>query len=830
MRRRRKGRMSQLLKGLFIGLTLLVAIIATTNLLNNSKNKRVEAPESADNREIPAPAINVIAENNKTPDSIDSASVADNTSDSTSDTDLETPKSTAVEPAETEVKTDTYKPALEGEQTTEEIAARIKAEQEKNIQYGFLKATAVDPKNKQSLKANFTIFNDKNIKVIEGDSTNNPSFKLPVGRYRVVATLLNSKNQETKAESIEHIIIRDEEITRKIFTVSPPVSIGVLQVSAINAKNKQVMRANFTVQKENGEVVATRNNVANTLFKLESGSYKVTVKSGENTDFRTVDIDSGGSTKEVFRLQESFKQGKLLIRAFESSSDKKVNIDILITNARDEVMQKLSSVSQTEISLPLGNYTINVATDYAQANKNISIFAGKTVNEVFRFDPPVEPTKEEPVVEKKPINEEPVADGKEEKPVKEESAIKKEPIVTKESEEKPEKIDPSKQEEIASKSPSAETETANKEEVVDNGSDNNNKETVISDDVTITAVDEPKVVTPPESNNIDKITAPHPELVKEINKEFNEDPKPAQGRLRLYAKNKADLAPIKSNFYIQTLSGKHIAKTIYADNATFKLKPGTYKVTVRANNRKNVVKTIQVSSNQQVNSTFSLEKISTENTQETQKTRSVNSNPTTKSRPSNNARDGFLRVTMRPSGNIRANDKRLNTHFIILKTSGEKVVELTNVPKANFKLDVGEYKVTAINNRNPRSQTIRIRGGQVTNISFNLSDFQARRAAPPRRSAPSPQRPPRAASAPVVLKGGLRSHIVNQSGQHLKGNLSVSDNTGRIVARANNVSVGVFNLPPASYTIKLEYRGLQGSERVRITTGETTVQTFTIAQ
>jgi len=808
MRRRRKGRMSQLLKGLFIGLTLLVAIIATTNLLNNSKNKRVEAPESADNSEIPAPAINVIAENNKTPDSIDSASVADS--------DLSIPKTTAVEPLETENKADTYKPALEGEQKPEEIAARIKAEQEKNIQYGFLKATAVDPKNKQSLKANFAIFNDKNIKVIEGDSTNNPSFKLPVGRYRVVATLLNSNNQETKAESIEYINIRYEEITRKVFTISPSVSIGVLQVSAINAKNKQVMRANFTVQKDNGEVVATRNNVTNTLFKLRSGSYKVTVRSGENTDFRTVDIDPGGSTKEVFRLQESFKQGKLFIRAFESSSDKKVNIDILITNARDEVMQKLSSVSQSEISLPLGNYTINVATDYAQANKNISIFAGKTVNEVFRFDPPVKPTKEEPVVEKKPINEAPIA---------EENPVKEEPTATKESEEVPEKIDPSKQEEVASKNPKS--ETTKKEKDADDDSSNDDKETVISDDVTITAADEPKVVASPENNDVDKTTVPHPELVKKINNELNEDPKPAQGRLNLYAKNKADLAPIKSNFYIQTLSGKHIAKTIYADNATFKLKPGTYKVTVRANKRKNVVKTIQISSNQQVNSTFSLEKVSNENTQETQKNRTVNSNSTTTFSSSNSARDGFLRVAMRPSGNIRANDKRLNTHFIILKTSGEKVVELTNVPRANFKLDIGEYKVTAINNSTPRSQTIRIKGGQVTNISFNLSEFQARREVPPSRSVPSPQRSP---SAPAVLKGGLRSHIVNQSGQHLKGNLSVSDSTGRIVARANNVSVGIFNLPPASYTIKLEYQGLQGSERVRIITGETTVQTFTIAQ
>ena len=52
---------------------------------------------------------------------------------------------------------------------------------------------------------------------------------------------------------------------------------------------------------------------------------------------------------------------------------------------------------------------------------------------------------------------------------------------------------------------------------------------------------------------------------------------------------------------------------------------------------------------------------------------------------------------------------------------------------------------------------------------------------------------------------------------------------GQVVARANDVSVGVFDLPPEPHTIILNYRGLRGSERVNIRPRETTMQTFTVA-
>ena len=800
MRRRSKKRMSQLLKGLFIGLFLLGAIITTTNFLDKGKNKYVSPSPEPQKTEIPAPTISIASEKNKGADAPDNTEAGN---DSNAKEGSTTEESTAKE--EDTAKSDTYQPTLEGEQTAEDIAAKIKAEQENALAYGFLKATAINPKSKQALKVNFTIFNDKNIKVIEGDSTNNPSFKLPVGRYRVVATLLNLNNQKNNAESSENIVIREDEITRKTFKVAPQITIGVLQVSAINANNKKSLRANFTIQKESGETVATRQNVSSTLFKLDSGSYKVTVTSGQNSDSRTIVIDAGGSSKEVFRLQEASKQGKLLVRALEGRSDNKVAVDISISNENDEVIHNFSEINQTEITLPVGNYSIKVSTNYAHANKNIHVAAGKTLNEIFRFEPP------EPAPSTKPLaNEEPV--------VNEEPSANKKPLADKEPSDSKQPANLTDNKTATTNDDAAEKETSEPKKAAvttDEISEEETppKEVAITDDVKITAVDTTKI-----NNDLSRI-------------EKTQKAKDLRGSIKIIANNSSDSSPIKSNFYIQTLSGKHIAKKIYADNAKFELEPGTYKVTVRANKRNNLVKTIEIRPNKLLTTTFLLEKSSPTATQASSP---KTTRQTPKASPVNNSGTGFLRVLMRPSGNMRANDHRLNSHFVVYKKSGEKVVELTDVKRANFKLDVGEYKVSAINNRSAKSQTIRVRSSQVTNISFNLADFKqaARRATPPMQAPQAtPQRTqPQHPANNVVLKGGLRSHIVNQAGQHLKGNLTVRDKLGRVVARANNVSVGVFNLPPARYTIVLEYRDLHGSEKVNIITGETTVQTFTLAQ
>jgi len=152
------------------------------------------------------------------------------------------------------------------------------------------------------------------------------------------------------------------------------------------------------------------------------------------------------------------------------------------------------------------------------------------------------------------------------------------------------------------------------------------------------------------------------------------------------------------------------------------------------------------------------------------------------------------------------------THFIITNKKGKKIVELTSVPSGNFKLDTGTYTVTAILNGQRRKQNIQVHQGKTSQLSFNTSNFQKNTVA-----------------KTAIQKGGLRSQIVDNNGRPLRGNLTVTNLRGQIVARANSVTFGVFDLPAVPHTITVNYQGLSGSERVNITAGKTTVQTFTIS-
>ena len=697
----------QLLKGVVVGIVLILAIVGTMSMLekkddNNNNNSTQTASTSVGTTppEIKAPEINIASQ-----------MPAETTPPETEET-LDNATNTE------------YKPVLENEKTAEEVEDEQKAaEEEAKPKFGILKVSTINPENKESLMADYVVLDNKNTKVAESNNSSTASYRLPVGTYKVITTLNSATNDTTRnkkpVQSTQTIIISANKISDEIFELEPPTTIGVLQVSATNANNKQSIKANFTVQKENGEIIASRKNVTHTLFKLKEGSYKVTVKSGNNSDFRTIVINPGESTSEAFKLQESFLQGKVLVRVFETNANKPLNADIVISTATGKTIQSLKFVSQTETALTAGQYTIKVTAPNGQSSKNITVVAGQAVNQIFRFDAP-----------------------------------------------------------------------ASNNEKTD--------EVKITDDVKITGV------RPEETPPIPEETSPTTEAPTPTSNEET-----GLGSLKLFAHNDDTQKPIRSNFYVQTLNGKNIDKKVYANSAEFNLKPGIYRITVRSKGRKNIVKNIEVNADQTINEAFSLQAISAPST-----TTDDNQNadlPIRSTAPPKPAKtstvipNGYLNVAMRPAK---------NTHFIIANRQGKKIVELTSVPSGNFKLDTGVYIVTAIHNGQRRKQTIQVQQGKTTRLNFNLADFQ-----------PQTKR----AVNDAIQKGVLRSRIVDNAGRPLRGNLTVTNLRGQVVARSNSVTVGVFDLPPVPHTIAVNYQGLRGSERVNITAGKTTIQTFTIS-
>ena len=703
--------LGQLIKGVIIGVVLILAIIGSMSILDKNKDNQAVDQAASTSSSIPAPTINITRQTDSTaPSGKSDTKKPENTT--THNTPLD--ETATVTPV---TQNNSFKPVLENEPDT----TAADPQKPVPIQYGILKLNASDIDSKQALAANFEVFNSDKKKVAESLNTQNTSFRLPVGQYKIVATLVlpNNPRKTDPVISTQYASIRSNSTVQKTFKMEPPSTIGVLQVSAKDAKTHKIMRASYTIQNEDGTTIAKRQNVASTLFKLKAGSYKVTVKSGQQTDFRTVIIDPGESTKEVFNLQEANQQGRLLVRIFDTKTNKPVSGDILIATPHGDTIQKLTAVSKTELSLPQGDYTIKVTGPNGESSKKIRIVAGRANNEIFRFD----------------VADEPVAN-----------------------------------------------------------------EVQITENV--------------------KIVPPRPAVTESQNttNANNEQPKTnlnTTGKLILFARNKENQSAVKSNFYVQTLSGKNIDKKIYADSATFDLKPGTYKVTVRSKNRVNNIKKIQVFAGKEMSETF-LMKDNRETTTLKSQTRqqqqvSVNTNKERPVQTSINTRpekqptlipNGFLTVAMQPPR---------NTHFIISNSQGKKIVELTRVPNGKFKLDTGSYKVTAILGTQRQTKTVRVREGKNTRISFNPNSFRRVRS---RNNA--------------IVTGILRSRIVNQAGQPIRGSLKVIDSKGRVIAQANNISVATFRLPPATHTLIVNAEGLRGSEQVKILEGETTVQTFTI--
>ncbi len=675
----KSGGLGQMIKGIFIGIVLILAVIGTMSMLDKDNNSSSNTSTSTASTEMPS-----------TEQSVD-------TKPEIQAPDIKLAPATTAPPVVTTDSANTNQqniPKLEGEKTAEEIKQIEAEKQAKAIKYGTIKLSSINPDNKENLKANFVVIDSKNNKVAETLNSSNASFHLPIGRYKVTTTLIKSLESTTRnSEAIQTsqiITVNADKIAKHIIELEPPSTIGVLQVSSTNSKTKQAMKANFIIQKENGETVATRQNVVRSLFKLKAGSYKVTVSSGNNSDFRTIVVEPGESVSEVFSLQESFLQGRVLVRVFDKKSSQPVLADIVISSMSGKIMQQLKSVSQTEIALAEGNYKIIVTGPKARSQKNVRVIAGQSVSEIFRFDAP--------------------------------------------------------------------------------------PETQVTDNTRITAI-EPEEAQP-ATDNAEPLT------------------EPSLGRLKLSAQNNGDRKPLKSNFYIQTPNGQNIAKKIYADNAEFNLKPGKYKVTIRSKNRKNIVRNFEVFAGKSQSEIFTLFKPNTRNNASP-----VLAPPKPTKKPKT-IPNGFLSVAMQPAR---------NTHFIIANRAGKKIVELTSVPTGKFKLDTGVYSVTAIYNNQRRKKTIQVHQGKTTHLNFKRSDFQTKRV------INKPQ------------KGVLRSRIIDESGRPLRANLTVTNQRGQVVARANQVTVGIFDLPPVPHTIIVNYGGLSGNEKVNITAGKTTVQTFTIS-
>ncbi len=757
----------QLFKGVIIGVVLLLAVIGLLNISGKSDDKALNDINNANKpnntlsqSDIKAPSIKINQPTKNQTTRLESSTT-------------ENAQHASIGPTDTEkTKTDTFKPEII----------------EQPASYGTLQLSTKSMGSHSPQKVNFIIFDENNKRVANLNDSTTASFRLKTGQYKAIAQFFQNNQQQNIALDIS---IKQDTTIRKVFNIKPLVNTGILQVLAISGTADKPTKIDFIIQDQQGKRVALRQHVASTLFKLQSGTYKITAKNHDMQLQRNITIEPGSSNKEIFNLSEKTREtppsvaanspAKILLRAIEENSNTPLKANFSIIHKKDgKLIKRFNATTTAELSVGAGDYQIQATGPNGQASKNITLESGQTLSETFRFKPEKTKKPEPEIVQDKT-------------PEKDLAGIADKQASTQSP-------------------PTIDTDSAPSHS--DPGQKNVSQSIEKNDTPSKKDQDVKKVVT--------------------------------KAMLRLKTVDSETKKPVKSNFYVQTLNGNHIVNKIYSETATFKLDKGVYRITVKSSHKKTISKTVSVDENSRINRIFSMvsnqaskpksmpqqQDAQREPTRTPPKTTPVRNEPYYSNKPApaapsataNTPANGTLLVAMYPAKNHKTSRNTLLSNFLIKTKSGRKIAMINRVQHAKVKLDVGDYVVTAMHKNRNKSTSFKIRKNQNTTVSFNAANFRPVMAVEKERPRINRNKPS------TLSKGILRSRIVDQHGRPLKGNLIITNRSGKVVGRANNVSSARFELPAKSFTISLDYRGLNGSEHVKIVPGETTLQTFTISQ
>ncbi|HPQ95755.1 MAG TPA: hypothetical protein PLN94_09230, partial [Thiolinea sp.] len=135
------------------------------------------------------------------------------------------------------------------------------------------------------------------------------------------------------------------------------------------------------------------------------------------------------------------------------------------------------------------------------------------------------------------------------------------------------------------------------------------------------------------------------------------------------------------------------------------------------------------------------------------------------------------------------------------------------------------------------TKRITIAEGQARSLDFQVSEFEGVPPEPPARppaggqSAPqqTAQQPSQPAAQVPSRSGVLQLIAVNGVDQQpLPVSFSVLALNGQLLRNFEGVAFAELSMAPQDVLVNIDYRGMHGQERIRVTPGEPTVFTFTI--
>ncbi len=200
--------------------------------------------------------------------------------------------------------------------------------------------------------------------------------------------------------------------------------------------------------------------------------------------------------------------------------------------------------------------------------------------------------------------------------------------------------------------------------------------------------------------------------------------------------------PIKANVYVQQANGVNLDKAMYTNKAAFTLKPGKYKITVRAEGYASLSRTIDVPDGAVVNEIFPLPALAAAAPAPApvaappRQPEPVRPAPT----PAPSAAQGRLRVVA-----LSADDGTpIPVNFTIARLDGSVVERVNNVSLTELSLPAQEFVVSFDYQGFQGYKSLTVPPGQVLTHTFNIRGVSGQAQVPqelPQQQLPQQQPP-----------------------------------------------------------------------------------------
>lgn len=239
-------------------------------------------------------------------------------------------------------------------------------------------------------------------------------------------------------------------------------------------------------------------------------------------------------------------------------------------------------------------------------------------------------------------------------------------------------------------------------------------------------------------------------------------PSASNGSLEIVSQTAENGMPIKANVYIQQANGTQIDKATYTAKATFSLKPGTYKVTVRAEGRGSLSRTITLPAQAVVNEIFPLPAIS--NRPSTTAPPASQPPAAPASTPVASAGTGKLRVVA-----LAAEDGQpLQVNFTVSRPNGAIIQQFNHVAMAELAVPAQEVTVQFNYQGFQGEKRLQVTQGQTVTHTFNIkgthqpdppSPVPAPQPVPPQAPSPAQQGQPQPGNLQDMLMQRLQQEL-----------------------------------------------------------------------